>query len=106
MALPMEIDVLKARDLKKQGVPFLDVREDWEVDICAIEGAQVIAMNAIPARLEDIPKDGDLVVFCHHGMRSLQVTQWLRQNGVKGATSMAGGIDSWARTLDPEMKTY
>ena len=63
-------------------------------------------MNDIPANLDRLPDAGALVVICHSGMRSHQVTTWLRQNGFDNATNLVGGINGWAREIDTGMQTY
>lgn len=73
----------------------------------AIAGAEVIPMRTIPnslAALEDEEKP--IVVFCHHGMRSLQVVGWLKEHGVDNCLSMAGGIDRWSLEIDPKVARY
>ena len=87
---------------------LLDCREPEEVDICRIEGSISIPMAEIPAaveRLKDLSGRG-LVIYCHHGMRSLHATHFLRERGLTNAFSMVGGIELWARQVDPEMKRY
>ncbi|MGB0670397.1 MAG: rhodanese-like domain-containing protein [Rhodospirillales bacterium] len=106
MALPEEITIGEARDLAADDAVFVDVREDWERGICAIADSLHIPMNSIPTRHGELPKTGPLVIYCHHGMRSLQVVFWLRANGFENAQSLAGGIDLWAAEVDPEMATY
>lgn len=73
---------------------LVDVRELFEVQQASIAGAEVIPMRTVPqalGRLED--EENPIIVFCHHGMRSLQVVGWLREQGVENCLSMAGGID-------------
>jgi len=84
---------------------FLDIREEGEAAICAIEGATLIPMNTLPQRLQEIPRDRPVVLYCHAGMRSMMVGQWLSQQGYD-ALSLAGGIDRWAYEIDPEMARY
>lgn len=84
----------------------LDVREPWEVAICAFEGSLNVPMRDLPPRLPDLPRDRPLVVVCHHGMRSYQVAAWLRRHGLGNAVNLAGGIDAWARLVDPAMPSY
>jgi rhodanese-related sulfurtransferase len=105
---PLEIDAAALDELRRAGEPHtvLDVREAWEVTICALEGSLAIPMNEIPERLAEIPADSPLVVVCHHGARSLNVTMWLRGQGYDRAVSLAGGIDAWARQFDPGMSVY
>lgn len=88
---------------------LIDVREAFEHAICSIEGAHLIPMNSVPARLQTLETAGDearLIVFCHHGMRSLSVVNWLRQQGVESCQSMAGGIDRWSTEIDPKVPRY
>ena len=85
---------------------LLDIREPWEVALGALPEAMTIPMNDLPDRLETLPEDRPLVVLCHHGQRSGQVTAWLHRNGYDNAVNLEGGIDAWARTVDPAMPTY
>lgn len=87
---------------------LLDCREPEEVDICRIEGSITIPMAEIPGavdRLKDLSGRG-VVIYCHHGMRSLHATQFLRERGLENTFSMAGGIELWARQIDTEMARY
>ena len=86
---------------------LIDVREPFEVRQAGIAGAEVIPMREVPnaaAALEDEEKP--IIVFCHHGMRSLQVVGWLREHGVENCFSMAGGIDRWSLEIDPKVPRY
>ncbi len=107
---PPEIDVEQLRDMRTSGngtVPHvLDIREPWEVEICAFEDSINIPMGFVPQHVARLPKDGTLVVVCHHGRRSAHVTDWLHRNGFENAVNLAGGIDEWARQCDTSMKTY
>jgi rhodanese-related sulfurtransferase len=86
---------------------LLDVREPWEHQTATIEGAKLIPMGDIPTRAhQELDPDDRIVVYCHHGVRSLNVTNWLRQQGFENAQSMRGGIDAWSRTIDPKVPTY
>ncbi len=84
---------------------LIDVREDGEAAVCTIEGSILIPMNTLPQRLEEIPRDRPVALYCHHGMRSMMVGQWLAQQGYD-ALSLAGGIDRWAIEIEPEMARY
>jgi len=103
-----EISAGEAAKLKEfaEGVTFLDVREDEEVAICRIEGALHIPMGQIPERLGSLPKEGQLVVYCHHGMRSLNVCQYLEARGFTNTINLGGGIHAWALQIDSEMVRY
>lgn len=103
---PLEIDPDGLSKLRHNGCAILDVREGWETDLCAIDGSLLIPMQSLPGRLDEVPKDQPLVVLCHYGGRSLQVTQWLRAQGYDRAVSLAGGIDAWARQVDQSLATY
>lgn len=93
------------RDNNKEAV-FLDVREHSELAICRIEGALHIPMSEVPERHEALTRDAPLIVLCHHGMRSLNVVQYLESKGFENALNLAGGIHAWAMAVDPEMKQY
>ena len=87
--------------------PFvLDVREPWEVGIAALRGATAIPMGQIPASLEALPPDRPIVCLCHHGMRSLQVAAFLARRGFDDVWNLSGGIDAWAREVDPSCPVY
>lgn len=85
---------------------LVDVREPWEFDICRIPGARLMPMSRMPACLETLPPDGDLVVICHHGIRSAQVARFLERYGRRGVFNLTGGIDAWAREVASDMATY
>jgi rhodanese-related sulfurtransferase len=104
----MEIDVAALKQLRDQGadVQLLDVREDWERALCLIDGSIEIAMGALPGALDRLDPDRPVVALCHHGMRSLRVAAFLRQRGFAQAVSLAGGIDAWARQIDPALARY
>ncbi len=88
------------------GVLLVDVREPWEFEICRIVGAQLIPMGSIPANLQALDTDDDVICYCHHGMRSLDVAVWLRGQGVTHAKSLAGGIDRWSTEIDSSVPRY
>jgi rhodanese-related sulfurtransferase len=107
--MEFEISAGQLKALQKTGEPFLllDVREPWEFDTAKIEGAKNIPMGDIPTRAnQELDPDAHIVVVCHHGVRSLTVTNWLRQQGFEKVQSMRGGIDGWARTVDPRVPLY
>jgi len=105
--LPLEIDVREAAQLLQSGrVHLLDVREPYELNICKVPGAIHVPMREIPGALAELPNDRPLLVLCHHGGRSMQVTQFLRANGRPRVSNISGGIDAWARLVDPAMPRY
>jgi len=88
-------------------VVVLDCRERWEVETACIDGSRHIPMNEIPARFQqELDPDKHVVVICHHGVRSMNVTLWLRRQGLEKVQSLAGGIDRWAREIDPKVPVY
>ncbi len=103
------MDVQTLNHLRQQGAALtvLDIREPWEFDICNLSGSLHIPMQRLPTSLDRLSDDeGVLVVVCHHGARSAHAVQWLRQNGVERAVNLAGGVDAWARQIDPSMRVY
>ena len=107
MDIPIEINVTEAARLAKQpGNVLLDVREPYELAICQIAGSLQIPMGNIPGRLAEIPRDQRILVLCHHGARSMRVTEWLRANGYPNASNIAGGIEAWAKNIDPSLARY
>jgi rhodanese-related sulfurtransferase len=94
-------------DDKSRVAPLiLDVRDPWEHDLCRIEGSQLLPMQEIPARMSELPKDRDIVILCHHGMRSYQVAEFLRSEGLARVCNLSGGIAAWAEQIDPTMARY
>lgn len=86
---------------------LLDVREPWEFQAAHIAGAKHIPMGEVPSRAhQELDPDEHIVVVCHHGVRSLNVANWLRQQGFEKAQSVRGGIDHWSRTIDPTVPMY
>jgi rhodanese-related sulfurtransferase len=104
----LEISVAEFRRRQKAGEEFLlvDVREPWEFEVCRIEGAKLMPMRTIPANLQALDGDEDVICYCHHGQRSLDVAAWLRAQGVESAQSLAGGIERWSREIDPTVPRY
>jgi rhodanese-related sulfurtransferase len=106
--VPGRLSVEELDGWRRQGVTLqlVDVREPWEVEICAIEGALNIPLRTLPDRLGDVAGDRPVVVLCHHGARSQNAVDYLTARGYPSALNLAGGIDAWARRIDPEMATY
>jgi rhodanese-related sulfurtransferase len=104
----MEVAPGEVKDMLARGEKlfFVDVREKWEYDTTHIEGSVLIPLREIPSNLARLEAASELVLFCHHGMRSLDAAAWLRSQGVVGARSMAGGIDRWSAEIDPNVPRY
>ncbi len=93
--------------LQKQPAPLLlDVREEDEVHLCALAGSLHIPMNLIPLRHNELPDDVPIIVYCHHGIRSLNVARYLAHVGFENVANLQGGIDAWARQIDPSLPRY
>lgn len=85
---------------------LLDVREPWEFQTCHIAGSVPIPMNSIPARLQELEEDAQIVCICHHGARSMSVAVFLERNGFTQVTNLTGGVHAWALQVDNSMPTY
>jgi rhodanese-related sulfurtransferase len=110
-ALPIEATPqdIQRRLAAGEKLLLIDVREPNEFQAARISDAELIPMRTIPAqlqRLEAASDDATLIVYCHHGIRSLNVVNWLREQGVSGCQSMAGGIDRWSLEIDPSVPRY
>jgi rhodanese-related sulfurtransferase len=106
--LDIEISSADAALLLKEGkARLIDVREPWEFATAKIEGSVLIPMGDVPARAhQELDPDERLVVLCHHGARSLNVTVWLRNQGFESVQSMRGGIEAWSTEVDPTVPRY
>jgi len=103
---PQEVQALQASG---EPLSFIDVRDPEEWEKTRIEGATLIPMGVVPVSIQAIESRADeasLIVYCHHGVRSLQVVSWLRQQGIARCYSLAGGIDRWSREIDSSVARY
>jgi rhodanese-related sulfurtransferase len=88
-------------------ITLLDVRESWEFETAKMAGAKLVPMGDVPSRAhQELDPEDHIVVVCHHGVRSMNVTAWLRQQGFEKAQSMRGGIDAWSRQVDGSVPVY
>jgi rhodanese-related sulfurtransferase len=86
---------------------LLDVRESWEFQTASLPDSLLMPMGEVAARAHtELDPDQQIVVLCHHGARSLNVTMWLRNQGFENVQSLAGGIDAWSRSIDPAVPRY
>ena len=85
---------------------LLDVRQDWETKLCRLPNAVHIPIEEIEMRTDELNPDDDIVVYCHQGVRSAAVADYLRQLGFKSVKNLAGGLEAWARSVDPGMRRY
>ncbi len=104
-----EITPEDVKDKLDAGEEFtlVDVREPWEFETAHIDGAKLMPMGDVPARAhQELDPEDHIVVICHHGVRSMNVTAWLRQQGFEKAQTMRGGIDAWSRRVDGKVPVY
>jgi rhodanese-related sulfurtransferase len=106
--LDYEISATEAAGLLGEGkARLIDVREPWEFVTAHIEGGVLIPMGEVPGRAhQELDPEERLVVVCHRGVRSMNVTVWLRNQGFEQAQSLRGGIDAWAAQVDPSVGRY
>jgi adenylyltransferase/sulfurtransferase len=102
-----EITPAELRELLAGANPplLVDVREPFEAEIAQIPGSLLIPMSSLPQRLQEIPKDRAVALYCHAGARSAYAAEWLSRQGYD-ALSLAGGIDQWAIEIGPGMRRY
>lgn len=101
----IEVEDLAAA-LAAEPPAILDVREGWELALCSLAGAQHIPLGELAARLEELDRGRTLVVVCHHGVRSRAAQAFLLAQGFRQVVNLSGGIDAWARRMDPSMAVY
>src|SRR5262245_20841145 len=108
MSLPKQLRPTEVKRMLDEGKPLvlLDVREPDEVALVRIAGAVNIPMRDVPGRLHELDPEADIVVYCHHGMRSANVCSFLEQREFHSVANLAGGIDEWAATVDPSLARY
>ncbi len=97
---------LKARLAAGEKLQLLDVRENWEYETARIHDSLLIPMGHVAARIIELDPAAETVVICHHGGRSLQVAGLLERQGFSSVINLTGGVDAWARTVDPSMPVY
>ena len=109
--VPVEVSVQDTQRLMAEegaSLRLVDVRDPDEYEYCRLSGAELIPLLTVAAdaaaKLPD--KDADIIVYCHHGMRSMQAVEQLRAMGYANARSMAGGIDKWSQEIDSTVRRY
>ncbi|MGA2350565.1 MAG: rhodanese-like domain-containing protein [Terracidiphilus sp.] len=101
----LAVKELKRRIDAGEDVYILDVREPWEHKIAQI-GGKLIPQNEVPQRLAEIDRDREIIVHCHHGVRSQRIAEFLKQSGYARVTNLAGGINAWSEEVDPKVPKY
>jgi len=106
---PFEVDVATAKQLRDAApdrVLIVDVRESAELVICRLDGSRHVPLRQLPENAATLPRDKHLLLLCHVGARSRRATEYLRAHGFPAASNIAGGIDAWAREIDPGLRRY
>ena len=93
-------------DAARERPLLLDVREPWEYERARIEGARLLPMREIAARVGELDPSSEVVAICHHGGRSQQVAMFLEKSGFKKVHNLVGGVDAWSRSVDPAVPLY
>lgn len=101
---PREVTPTEAAGLPD--VLFVDVREPQEWALCHVPNARHLPLATVAGRKEEIPRDRPVVLYCHHGMRSMRAATLLKDAGWENVLNLQGGIDRWAREMDPNMARY
>jgi rhodanese-related sulfurtransferase len=107
----MNIEEITVQELKRrqdsgETLRLIDVREPWEVELARIPGALHIPMGEIPERLQELDPAANTVVMCKSGGRSSRVAAFLKSRGFAQVANLTGGIDAWAREIDPTLSSY
>jgi len=97
---------LKERLAEREPLVLLDVRQDWETRLCRLDNALHIPIEEIELRSDELDQAAEIVVYCHQGVRSAAVAEYLRGLGFANVRNLAGGLDAWARAVDPSMRRY
>jgi len=93
-------------DAAREPPQLLDVREPWETQLCGIAGSELMPMRTVPDQLHRLSTDRPVVCICHHGRRSAHVAMYLMREGFSDVYNLTGGVDGWARQVDPTMAVY
>jgi rhodanese-related sulfurtransferase len=107
---PAELRQILAAESNTDAHPgpiLLDVREPWEHEAARIDRSTLMPMGDVPGRaFQELDPEAHIVTICHHGVRSLNVAVWLRNQGFENAQSLRGGIDAWSGEIDPAVPRY
>lgn len=95
-----------AEYLKNHQPRLIDVREPWEFEICRLDDSELLPMGQVPASLQLFHESPEYVIICHHGIRSLQVINFLAHHGISNTINLDGGVNAWAREVDVSMSLY
>jgi sulfur-carrier protein adenylyltransferase/sulfurtransferase len=101
----VSVHEVKTRLDKGEQLFLLDVRQPFEYEMVHLD-AKLIPLNELPHRLSELDREREIILYCHSGVRSTSAANFLRSNGFKRAKNLTGGIDMWAREVDPTMARY
>ena len=87
-------------------VILVDVRDQWEFDICQIKGAILMPLGEIAKSYVNLNKDSNIALYCHSGIRSMHVADFLLSKGFQSLANLQGGIDAWAQEIDTTVERY
>lgn len=108
MSAVTQIDPAGLKAIMDAGKPhcLLDVREPWEVALARIPGSHVIPLQEIPSRYRELDAGSEIIVMCKAGARSQRAAEFLIAQGFGTVRNLQGGIDAWAREIDPTVPRY
>ncbi len=106
MGFTITVQELKQKLDKGEKVVLIDVREPWEYNIAKIQGAQLIPLGTLGSEYKKLDPQAEIVMQCHKGMRSMDATQFLLQQGFKNVKNLTGGIEAWSSQIDPSVSRY
>ena len=106
MGFTITVQELKQKLDRGEKVVLIDVREPWEYNIAKIEGAQLIPLGTLAAEYKKLDPNTEIVMHCLMGMRSMDATQFLLQQGFKNVKNLTGGINAWSLQVDPSVPRY
>ncbi len=106
MGFTVTVQELKEKLDRGQKIVLIDVREPWEYNICKIPGAQLIPLGTLGTEYKKLDPNAEIVLHCHMGMRSMDATQFLLQQGFKNVKNLTGGINAWSLQIDPSVPRY
>jgi adenylyltransferase/sulfurtransferase len=95
-----------AAELRERAIALLDVREPVEWEIARLPGARLVPLQTLPSAVNSLDPSADIVVYCHHGMRSAAAVEWLLERGFARVRNLAGGIDRWSIEVDATVRRY
>ena len=102
----ISVQELKQKLDQNDTILLLDVREPHEYEFVHLQAAQLIPLNQLPQYGDELDKDAEIVIYCHHGQRSMYAAAYLERNGFQNVKSLTGGIDQWAIEIDSTLNRY